>query len=249
LRVATFNIKHAATAGGYLGRPRLLGQVCAEIDADILALQEVDRFVWRSWFADLSSRAQGTTYGGGVFAKAMGANVVSLINPGGQYGIALLVKGEILSHETVPLTGDHVRLPFGKRRNVAPEPRIAMFNGVRLENGLTVSTGNTHIGGPKRADFLRTVATRLTQLPGPHVLLGDDNATHGEVHTWLSEVSSLQLAPRPPELANGYRQSDHIAVDGLEVTSVSAYWTRISDHPVVLAELREPSQVTDSSAG
>jgi endonuclease/exonuclease/phosphatase family metal-dependent hydrolase len=203
-------------------------------------LQEVDRHVWRSWFADLLGRAQGTTYDAAAFGRAMGANLVSLINPGGQYGIALLVKGEILSHATVPLTGDHVRLPFGRRRNVAPEPRVAMFNEVRLRNGVTLSAANTHVGGPRRPDFMRTVAGHLDGLPGPRVLLGDTNARRGQVVGWLSEVSSLQVAPAPAGLAADYRQSDHVAVDGLEVRSVAAHWTAISDHPVVVADLAEP---------
>lgn len=239
LRVATFNIKHAATASGYLGRPRRLAEARAAIPADIVALQEVDRYVWRSWFADLLTVARGRAYRSAVFGKAMGANLVSLINPGGSYGVGLLVNGEILSQETMPLVGDHVRLPFGRRRNVAPEPRVALFARVRLPNGLTVSVATTHFGGPRRPELLQAVATRLIGMPPPHVLLGDANAVHDQVRGWLTEVSSLQLAPRPPELADDYRQSDHIAVTGFDVTSVSARWTAISDHPVLLAELEE----------
>jgi endonuclease/exonuclease/phosphatase family metal-dependent hydrolase len=239
LRVATFNIKHSATASGYLGRPWRLAGLCAAIPADILALQEVDRHVWRSWFADLLTEAQGTAYASAVFGRAMGANLVSLINPGGQYGVALLVRGEVLSQETMPLVGDYVRLPFGRRRNVAPEPRVALFNRVRLANGLTLSTANTHIGGPRRRELLQAIAGRLIDLPRPLLLLGDVNTAHDQVSTWLSEASPLRLADRPVELADGYRQSDHIAVDGFEVASVSAHWTAISDHPVVLAELQE----------
>jgi endonuclease/exonuclease/phosphatase family metal-dependent hydrolase len=239
LRVATFNVKHSATASGYLGRPWRLTKVCAAIDADVVALQEVDRHVWRSWFVDLLIKAQGTAYPSAVFGKAMGANLVSLINPGGTYGVALLVRGEILSQETMPLVGDHVRLPFGQRRNVAAEPRVAMFNRVRLANGLTLSTANTHVGGPKRRVFLQAVVGRLTDMPGPHLLLADANAERDQVRGWLSQGSSLQPAPRPVGLRHGYRQSDHIAVAGFEVVSASAHWTTISDHPVVVADLRE----------
>jgi endonuclease/exonuclease/phosphatase family metal-dependent hydrolase len=239
VRVATFNIKHSATASGYLGRPWRLAEICAGTEADVVALQEVDRHVWRSWFADLLTKAQGTAYPRAVFGKAMGANLVSLINPGGQYGVALLVKGEIESHRTMPLVGDHVRLPFGRRRNVAPEPRVALFNRVRLANGLTIDTANTHIGGPRRREFLQAIAAELIDLQGPHLLLGDHNTAHDQVRGWLAEVSTLQLAPRPAELADGYRQSDHIAVDGFRVASTSAHWTSISDHPVLLADLEE----------
>jgi endonuclease/exonuclease/phosphatase family metal-dependent hydrolase len=238
LRVATFNIKHGATASGYLGRPRRLAGVCAAIPADIVALQEVDRYVWRSWFADLLAEAQGTAFSGADFGKAIGADLVSLINPGGSYGVGLLVKGEILTHQTMPLVGDHVRLPFGRRPNIAPEPRVGLFNRVRLANGMTVSTANTHIGGPRRRELLQAVAGPLLEMPGPHILLGDANADHDHVRSWLSDVP-LHLAPRPVELPAAYRQSDHIAVNGLQVVSVSARWTAVSDHPVVVAELQE----------
>ena len=242
IRVATFNIKHCATAAGYLGRPWLLAEICAAIPADVVALQEVDRYVWRSWFADLLTEARGTGYSSATFGKAMGANLFSLINPGGAYGVALLVKGEILSDQTRLLVGDYVRMPFGRRRNVAPEPRVAQFNRVRLANGLTISVANTHIGGPRRREFLQAIAAQLNDMPRPHVLLGDDNADRDQVDGWLSQVSPLQLAPRPVGLADAYRQSDHIAVSGLEVSSVSAHWTAISDHPVVLAELSENAE-------
>jgi endonuclease/exonuclease/phosphatase family metal-dependent hydrolase len=240
LRVATFNIKHSATASGYLGRPWRLAGICAGIDADVVALQEVDRRVWRSWFADLLREAQGTGFPSAAFGKAMGANLVSLINPGGAYGVALLVRGEILSQETMLLVGDHVRLRFGRRRNLAPEPRVAMFNQVRLGNGLTLSTATTHFGGPRRRELLQAVVARLSELPGPRVLLGDVNSGHEQVRRWLADTSTLELAPRPAELRRDYRQSDHIAVAGCQVRSVSAHWTSISDHPVVLADLGKP---------
>ena len=87
-----------------------------------------------------------------------------------------------------------------------------MFNRVRLANGLTLSTANTHFGGPRRGRPGHAVVDRLADLPGPQVLMGDVNAGHDQVRRWLSERSVLELAPRPTALSRGYRQSDHIAV-------------------------------------
>lgn len=242
LRVATFNIKHAATRSGYIGKPELLAEACAGIDADILALQEVDRYVWRSGFADLVIKAAGVTYPAASFGKAMGANLVSLINPGGQYGIALLVKGQVKHEDILPLKGDYVRLSFGKRRPIAPEPRIATFNQVET-HGITARVANTHIGGPRREEFVSAIVDELEQYSEPKIMLGDYNTSYKDMKRWLGATAlPLEIAPRPPELPTRYRQSDHIAVNGFSIEAVSAQWTAISDHPAIIAELTSLSQ-------
>ena len=238
LRVATFNIKHAATRSGYIGRPGLLAEACAEIDADILALQEVDRHVWRSGFTDLVLKAAGVTYTDATFGKAMGANPVSLINPGGAYGLALLVKGRIKSQDVIPLKGDYVRFAFGKRRNIAPEPRIATFSEVETESGITARVVNTHIGGPRREEFVGAILDRLMQYPEPHILLGDYNTGRQDMHRWLGATAlPLEFASRPLNLSMNSRQSDHIAVNGFTIDTVTTQRFALSDHPAIIAEL------------
>jgi len=182
--------------------------------------------------------AAGVTYSDASFGKAMGANLVSLINPGGQYGIALLVKGRVKSQEVLPLKGDYVRFAFGKRRNIAPEPRIATFSEVETESGITARVVNTHIGGPCREEFVGTILSELAQYPEPHILLGDYNTGRRDMRQWLGATAlPLQFAPRPLELSVKSRQSDHIAVNGFTIDSVTARRFDISDHPAIIAEL------------
>ena len=116
LRIASWNIHHGAPENSYIGRPRQVTRACASLDADILALQEVDRRIWRSWFADLAERAKGETYDDAFFGLAMQSHPLAGINPGGEYGNALLVKGRLEDEEIVPLSGDFKRFKFRNYR-------------------------------------------------------------------------------------------------------------------------------------
>lgn len=240
LRVANFNIKHGALSRkrSFVGRPALLAAACAEIDADILALQEVDHHVWRSGFCDLLQAAAGTTYSDHAFGKAMGMKFFKGINPLGSYGLGLLVKGTIKSQEIVELEGDYVRMKYGKRRNITPEPRIATFSEVETQEGMTVSVANTHFGGPLRKEFVRSILTNFTEYPEPRILLGDFNTGHSTMQKWLGvAATSLQLAPQPSEFPISYKQSDHIAVSGFSIDSVTSQRFPVSDHPAIITEL------------
>ena len=81
MRVATYNLRHGAPAR----RPaanRAMARSVASLGADVVALQEVDRRVVRSWFADqagLAARRSGTV---AHFAAARP------FGPGGRYGNA-----------------------------------------------------------------------------------------------------------------------------------------------------------------
>src|SRR3954465_10854759 len=101
LRVVTFNIRHAAPKDSYDGLPDVLAESCAGLDADILALQEVDVGVPRSQHADLAKIAADACGMNYFFAKARQHN------SRGAYGNALLVRGTIADVEVVKLTGDH----------------------------------------------------------------------------------------------------------------------------------------------
>ena len=101
LRVVTFNIRHAAPKDSHAGLPDKLAEACATLDADILALQEVDVGVPRSGKADLAKVAADACGMAYYFAKARKHAYR------GQYGNALLVRGSINDVEVVPLSGDH----------------------------------------------------------------------------------------------------------------------------------------------
>jgi endonuclease/exonuclease/phosphatase family metal-dependent hydrolase len=233
LRVVTFNIRHAAPKDSYGGLPDKLAEACAGLDADILALQEVDVGVPRSQEADLAKVAADACGMNYYFAKARKHAYR------GQYGNALLVRGDISAVEVVPLSGDHrhtVRLgpivlkPFR-------EPRNAIIATVTV-GGAQLSVGAGHFAADPtaRQAQLTTAAARLTERAAPRVLLGDFNVKWRQAAQWLRPFGlTLAEAHLDPALQTGI---DHVAVDGLTVTHVETRWLAISDHPAKIVELR-----------
>lgn len=227
----TFNIRHAAPKDSYAGLPDKLAESCAALEADVLALQEVDVGVPRSCKADLAKVAAdgcGMAY---YFAKARK-------HAGrGQYGNALLVRGSITDVEIVKLSGDHrhtVRLgpitlkPFR-------EPRNAIIASVTV-GGAHISVGTGHFAADRavRHAQLTTAAARLAARAAPRILLGDFNVPWQQAADWLQPYGlTLAEADRDPKQQTGI---DHVAVDGLAVTHVETRWLPISDHPAKIVE-------------
>ncbi len=237
MRVATFNLKHGATASGYVGDPAQVAAACAALDADILALQEVDRRVWRSRFADLVRRAAGTDYTGVYFAPTMRSTVLAGINPVGQYGNALLVKGRISEAITVALPHDYLRLRLGRRElDVVREPRNAIVARV-IVAGCDVAVAATHLGGPERRRQLAQVVTALCARTQPRILLGDFNTTRVDLRAWLGPTP-LTLADSPSARHPCAEDVDFIATDAADGGSLVSRWFPISDHAAVIADLR-----------
>src|SRR6187397_1291848 len=85
-RVATFNIRHGAPAGGRV-RHGALVQACAALDADVIGLQEVDSRRLRSSFrnqAALVARQLGCAF---VYGEVLRRGIF------GRYGNALVTRG------------------------------------------------------------------------------------------------------------------------------------------------------------
>ncbi|MGH9037781.1 MAG: endonuclease/exonuclease/phosphatase family protein, partial [Acidimicrobiia bacterium] len=60
MRIVTFNVKHGTGGDGRIDN-RLLADTCTGLEADILALQEVDRRATRSGLADQVRRVARAT--------------------------------------------------------------------------------------------------------------------------------------------------------------------------------------------
>jgi endonuclease/exonuclease/phosphatase family metal-dependent hydrolase len=238
VRIATFNIRHAAPKDSYGGLPDKLAQSCAELEADILALQEVDVGVPRSQHADLAKVAAdacGMTY---TFAKARKHAYR------GQYGNALLVRGSIGDVDVVRLAGDHRHIVKIGRVVLRPfrEPRNAIIATVTV-GGRSFSIGTGHFAAEPSARHAQVsrVAADLVARPGPRILLGDFNIPWQQAAGWvepygLTLVEAL-LSPPQPALQTGI---DHVAVDGLAVRHVETRWLPISDHPAKIVDVVLP---------
>jgi endonuclease/exonuclease/phosphatase family metal-dependent hydrolase len=232
LRIVTFNIRHAAPKDSYRGRPDELAAACAALDADVLALQEVDVGVPRSGranLAEVAADACGMTY---YFAKARKHAYQ------GQYGNALLVRGSIADVEVVPLSGDHRHTVRIGPRTVQPfrEPRNAIIATITVgDHVLSVGTGHFAADASARRSQLTTAAERLVERPIPQVMLGDFNIPWPQAAAWLAPYGlTLAEAQLDAELRRGI---DHVAVAGLTATSVETRWLPISDHPAKIVEV------------
>ena len=233
IRLATFNIKHGAPAVGELGDPEKVAEACAELGADILALQEVDLGIRRSEYADLAKLAAEASGMKQVFAKTMRLQ-------GGRFGNALLVRGDIVDVQMLTLKGALRYRSLGNQRfRVGRKPpRGAIVAKARLPQG-DISVAATHLSIEHRAsrDQLSLVMAALACREGPHVLVGDLNLSRASVLKDPS-LATMELADGPPTFpAQGpARHIDHIAVRGLAIQSVEAVEFPISDHRALVAE-------------
>jgi endonuclease/exonuclease/phosphatase family metal-dependent hydrolase len=252
VRLATFNILHGRSpADGRVDVNRFADAV-TELDADLLALQEVDRDQPRSHLADLTAVAAGAL--GAVdsrFAAAIagtpGATWTAANGheqPGtAAYGIALLSRYPVRQWQVVRMPTIPFRFPMWlpvprELRVVKEEPRAALVAVVDTPCGrLTVV--NTHLSfvpGWNRVQ-LRRLRRDLTAFPGPLVLMGDLNMTPptpAAVTGWRPLAEALTFPAGAPG-----RQLDHVLLRGkfAAVTGTSAPELPLSDHRALVVEV------------
>jgi endonuclease/exonuclease/phosphatase family metal-dependent hydrolase len=213
MRMATFNILHGRSIDdGKVDVDRLTG-FARRLDADVLALQEVDCDQPRSAMADLTA----------VAAEAMGAvshRFVAAVSgtPGASWMAAT-------GHEQ-PGTASY---------------GIALLSRFDTDLGpLTVA--NTHLSfvpGWNRVQ-LRRLTRDLRGFPGPRVLMGDLTMSPPTPQHW-TRLRPLATALTFP-IATPNRQLDHILTDDarLVADTCSAPTLSISDHrPLIIDVSRQ----------
>lgn len=251
MRLVSFNILHGRSMADEQVDVRRLSHAVASLDADVLALQEVDRNQPRSEYADLTA----------VAAEAMGADEHRFVaalsgTPGATwsaatgseqpdsaaYGVALLSRYPVLGWEVVRLPAVPVRVPHrfhGQWRPewVRDEPRVAVLADVDTPSG-RLSVANTHLSylpwwnARQLRLLLRAVATR----PDPLVLMGDLN---------MGRAPAERLTAMEP-LATGLtfpahqptQQIDHLLTrGGVRATATQAVALPMSDHRALVADV------------
>lgn len=250
MRLATFNILHGRSVhDGEVDLDRLAAAV-SELDADILALQEVDLEQPRSGKADLTAVAAGAMNAvhhrfvaaisgtpGATWMAATGRE-----QPGtAAYGIALLTRYPVENWQVLRVPRIPFRFPMyvsGIRRFriVHEEPRAAMVARIDTPLGpLTVA--NTHLSfvpGWNRVQ-LRHLVRDLSGFPGPRILMGDLNSgapahwrTLGGAPTFPADTPTTQL--------------DHILTDDptLSADACTAPHLPISDHRALVVDISTP---------
>ncbi len=251
MRLATFNILSGRSLHDDQVDVERYADAVRSLDADVLALQEVDRNQGRSQHTDLTA----------VAAEAMGATdhrfVAALTGTPGStwmaatgeeqpdeaaYGIALLSRHPVSSWEVVRLPPMRMKVPMwwpGSRMPswVRDEPRVGVAAAVETPDGpLTVV--NTHLSflrwwNPHQLRvLLRSLAHRHERL----VLLGDLNMPPRRAHkiTGMRPLATHVTFPadKPRE------QIDHVLThDHLVVTHDEARQLPMSDHRALVVDV------------
>lgn len=260
MRLSSFNLLHGRSLTDGLVDPARLAAAVRGLDADVVALQEVDRDQERSGTHDLTALA----------AEAMGAVdhrfVPTLIGTPGfswrapsapeqnaaddgapAYGVALVSRIPVERWLPLDLGASPARLPLlidGRRKRVLfvrDEPRAAV--AAVLAPGAPVRTVvATHLSFAPGFNVaqLRRLSRAVRGLPGPLVLLGDLNLPGWAVRGVPGWRPLARLATYPTDEPRV--QLDHALVrvaDGraLTVRAAEALRTPISDHRALIVDL------------
>jgi len=251
MRVATFNILNGRSLDDDQVSVEALAGAVHSLDADVLALQEVDRNQPRSHGSDLTA----------VAAEAMGAldhRFVAALSgsPGATwvaatgaeqpdaaaYGIALLSRHPVTAWEIVRLPELWAPVPIRFHGNRMPtlvrdEPRVAVAAEVETPEG-TVTVVNTHLSFIPwwNQRQLRYLVRSLGPARRPLLLTGDLNMGPARVAS-LTGMRSLAAHPTFPADAPR-EQLDHVLADGpVRVEAAAARRLPLSDHQALVVDL------------
>ena len=234
----------AATASG-----QPLADAVAALDADVLALQELDRFLDRSGRIDqalVAAAAMGARdWRYATAGPAVRVYSASEAGDGGaSQGIALLTRRPVLDWRVRRLAPAPLPLPLrvaGRPGLIltGDHPRTALAAVLQGPDGpFTVAATHLSFVPPWNAAQLIAVRRWLAGLPRPHLLLGDLNLP-GPVPRLLLGSGWRDLARAPTYPAHRPRvQFDHVLAAGLGPGAVRATATpaiAVSDHrPLVV---------------
>jgi endonuclease/exonuclease/phosphatase family metal-dependent hydrolase len=255
LRLASFNVLHGRSlADGQVDNDRLTA-ACASLDADVLALQEIDRNQARSGRVDQTAaiaeamgaaawRFEPALIGepGATWRAAEDADDPASTDAG--YGVALVSKLPVRQWHVVRLRAAKVKAPVavpgGKGRFILlpDEPRVALAGEVETPAGslLVATTHLSFVPGWNLAQ-LRRLTKALAAIGPPCVLLGDLNFP-GRLPARLTgwrPLAALRTFPRDkPSM-----QIDHALGHGLLplVGAAEARPLPLSDHLALLLDL------------
>ncbi|MFJ6197946.1 endonuclease/exonuclease/phosphatase family protein [Micromonospora sp. NPDC092111] len=258
MRLATFNLLHGRSLTDGLVDPDRLTAAVRTLDADVLALQEVDRDQSRSGNLDLTAiAARALDAPEHRFAAAVVGTPGEQFRPlrhdddgHGEpcYGIGLVSRHPVRSWQVTRLKPAPVRSPIyvpgpgGGLMLLRDEPRVVLAAVLDTPHGpLTVAATHLSFVPGWNAHQLRRVVKALRALPAPRILLGDLNLPAGPARL-LTGWRPLGRHPTYPAAAPRV-QLDHILADrhGLDrlppVTAVDTPHSTISDHRPLIVDL------------
>lgn len=238
IKVATFNM-----AAGKVSNVETLAKAITAMDADIIALQEVDKLTARSGHINQPEKLAQLTNMHVAFGRAID-------HDGGEYGLAFLSKYPIHDSEIV-------LLPSGQR-----EQRIAFIAQVDVPNfSVPVTVVNTHLDTKEdpeiRLGQVRELNDRTMEKRGIKILFGDmndvpDTVTYRELTRYWNDLTESAKDRRSWPAENPEIQVDYIFtgkaqkwhIDTITLPNIynhqwkSVDWPAVSDHLPIFVEMR-----------
>jgi endonuclease/exonuclease/phosphatase family metal-dependent hydrolase len=252
MRLATFNILHGRSPKD--GRVHLdrLREAVRTIDADVLALQEVDVEQPRSDLADLTAiaaEAMGAVSHRFVAALSGTPGATWIAATGGEqpgtaaYGIALLSRYPAITWQTLRLPRIPMRFPMylpgpGRVMMVREEPRAVVVAQLDTPAGV-ITVANTHLSFVPGWNHvqLRRLRRDLSAMPSPRILMGDLNMTAPGPERSTGMRSLARLCTYPVD--EPVRQLDYVLVDDPDIRPIAccAPALPLSDHRPLIVDV------------
>ncbi|PVG80930.1 endonuclease [Nocardioides gansuensis] len=250
MRLATFNILHGRSPVDQQVDVDRYAKAIESLDADVLALQEVDRNQTRSAGADLTAIAVDVMDAPEHrFVAALSGNpgAMWMAADGDEqpdsaaYGVALVSRYPVHAWEVVRLAPVPGRVPLRFHGSFAPvmvrdEPRVAVAALVETPLGATtvVCTHLTFVSWWNGWQ-LRRLRRSLEDRRPPLVLMGDLNMGPERAER-VSGLRSAVTAPTFPAHAPT-EQLDHILVNGVPEGCGEAKALPLSDHRALVLDV------------
>jgi endonuclease/exonuclease/phosphatase family metal-dependent hydrolase len=249
VRLATFNLLHGRSLSDGTVHAGRIHAAVADLDADVLGLQEVDRAQPRSGLLDLTALAADAL---GAATHRFAAAVVG--TPGQtwepwhsgadighpQYGIALVSRFPVRRWQITQLPGAPVRspvyVPDGGLLLLRDEPRVLLAAVLDTPAGpLTVATTHLSFVPGWNVRQLRAAVRALRGLPAPRVLLGDLNMPAGPVRAFTGWQPLARAATFPSSAPR--TQLDHVLADPRGVAALGRV-VQVRTPPVAVSDHR-----------
>jgi endonuclease/exonuclease/phosphatase family metal-dependent hydrolase len=245
VRLATFNLLHGRSlSDGTVHADRVRAAV-ADLDADVLGLQEVDRAQPRSGNLDLTALAADAL---DAPAHRFAAAVVG--TPGQtwqpwhaeadaahpQYGIALVSRFPVQRWLITQLPGAPIRSPVLTVNEgillLKDEPRVLLAAVLETPHGV-MSVGTTHLSFVPGWNVrqLRHATRAMRALPAPRVLLGDLNLPAAAVRAFTGWRPLARAATFPSPSPR--TQLDHVLADPRGESALGRVIQVRTPHPAV----------------